>query len=42
MLLDILQEDAFLFALLHHTLTTPEEIVDLWPVPHELEPAAAA
>lgn len=42
MLLDVLNEDAFQFALLHHVLTRPDEIADLWPVPHEPEPAAAA
>lgn len=38
----VLQEDAFQFALLHHILTKPEDLVDLWPAPHEIEPAAAA
>lgn len=42
MVLAVLPDDAFQFALLHHAFTTAEDIADLWPLPSETIPCAAA
>ena len=38
----VLPDDAFEFAILHHILTEPEDLADLWPIPTEPMPCAAA
>ncbi len=42
MRLRVLTDDAFHSALLHHEVTDPLDLTDLWPAPHEAGPAAAA